>query len=315
MMECFFYTEYSLTVNEHDMNVRVISAIMLLCLIWGSLWGVVKQCLLIFSPFLFTSIRLILGAVVLMAIQYCLGRSIFPERSEWRKLIYLSLLFSFGFYALQSFAMQFVDSGISAVLVFTMPIIIAVLAHYFLNERLNIQKGIGLLLGTIGLAAILWKQLCDIHFNLVLLGEFLLIISAFFWASFTIYIKIHFLKYDKIKLTIWQMMIGGLLLLIFAVLVEPLKYSNWYQPVNLLYVFYTSVIGTSLTYLIWSWVVSKIDAFVASISIMSVPILGLLFGYWLWNEALTLNIVVGALCICIGIIFSSFSRKKRISVD
>lgn len=97
-----------------------------------------------------------------------MSKSIFPQRGEWKKLVISSLMICLGFYATQTFAMQFVDSGLSAVLVFTMPIFIGVLAHYVLKERLNTQKIFGLVLGTLGLIAILWPQLHDLHFNLSL---------------------------------------------------------------------------------------------------------------------------------------------------
>ena len=157
------------------MNIRVISAIALLCLVWGSLWGLVKHSLQVFPPFLFTSLRLILAAVTLMLLQLILKKSILPKRDEWKSLIILSALVCLGFYATQIFAMQFVDSGLSAVLVFTMPIFIGILAHYVLHERLNRQKVLGLILGTLGLIAILWPQLLHLSWNLSLAGELLLI--------------------------------------------------------------------------------------------------------------------------------------------
>ena len=117
------------------MNIKVVSAITELCLIWGSLWGVVKHSLQVFPPFLFISIRLILAGLTLIVVQLLLKKSVLPKQNEWKKLIILSLLICIGFYATQTFAMQFVDSGLSAVLVFTMPIFVGVLAHYFLKDN------------------------------------------------------------------------------------------------------------------------------------------------------------------------------------
>lgn len=293
------------------MNIKVLSAICLLCLIWSSLWGLIKYSLHIFPPFLFISSRLILGGLTLIIVQFLLRKSILPERSEWKQLTILSLMLCVGFYATQTFAMQFVDSGLSAVLVFTMPIMIGVLAHYFLNERLNIQKIAGLLFGTCGLIAILWTQLQNIHLNLTLFGELLLLVAAFFWASSTIYIKKYFSNYNKIKLTIWQMLIGGIFILSFAVWFEPIQLNIWLNPMNFSLLFYIAVVGTSLAFLLWNWIVSQVDAFVASISIMSIPILGLFFGYWWWHEPLTANILIGAVLICLGIIFSSLKISAK----
>lgn len=292
------------------MNIRVVSAIALLCLVWGSLWGLVKHSLQVFPPFLFISTRLILAALTLMVVQRILKKSILPKQAEWKPLIILSLLICLGFYATQTFAMQFVDSGLSAVLVFTMPIFIGVLAHYFLNERLNSQKGIGLILGTLGLIAILWPQLQHIHMNTSLLGQILLIGSGFFWALSTVFIKKNFATYDKIKLTIWQLLLGGAVIFVGALAFEPVDAQVWLNPLNESALFYIAVIGTGFAFVLWNWIVSQVDTFIASISIMCIPILSLLFGSLIWHEPLTLNILIGAAFICLGIVMSSLKVKK-----
>ncbi|MNG60544.1 putative inner membrane transporter yiJE [compost metagenome] len=293
------------------MNLRVIGAIVLLCLVWGSLWGLVKHSLQIFPPFLFISTRLILAALTLMVVQLLLRKSVLPAKGEWQKLMISSLMICIGFYATQTFAMQFVDSGLSAVLVFTMPIFIGVLAHYILNERLNMQKMIGLVLGTLGLVAIVWPQLHHIHLTLSLIGQVLLILSGFFWALTTVYIKQNFATYDKIKLTLWQLLIGGIVILIGALVFEPVNIKVWMNPLNDSILFYIAVIGTGFAFALWNWIVSQVDTFVASISIMCIPILSLLFGYVLWHEPITINILIGAAFICSGIISSSLNIKIK----
>ena len=293
------------------MNIKVVSAITVLCLIWGSLWGVVKHSLQVFPPFLFISIRLILAGLTLIVVQLLLKKSVLPKQNEWKKLIILSLLICIGFYATQTFAMQFVDSGLSAVLVFTMPIFVGVLAHYFLKERLNTQKMLGLMCGTLGLVAILWPQLHHLHFNLELMGQSFLILSGFFWAVTTIYIKKSFVTYDKMKLTIWQLLIGGFVILIGALAFEPIDFKIWLNPLNDSILFYIAVIGTGFAFALWNWIVSQVDTFVASISVMSIPILSLFFGYVLWHEPMTVNILIGASFICLGIIFSSLNIKVK----
>lgn len=297
------------------MNIRVVSAITVLCLVWGSLWGLIKFSLHIFPPFQFISVRLIIAALTLLIVQRLLNRSILPEKGDWGKLLISSLMLCVGFYATQTFAMQFVDSGLSAVLVFTMPIFIGVLAHYILKERLNAQKLVGLFFGVLGLVSILWTQLHDIHMNVTLLGELGLIFVGFMWAATTIYIKKNFASYDKVKLTIWQMLIGGIIILFGALLVEPIDLHIWVNPFNNSILFYVSIVGTGAAFALWNWIVTQVDTFVASISIMSIPILSLFFGYVFWDEPLTLNIMIGAVFICIGIILSSFKLKTKQKVQ
>lgn len=311
MMGNFLYTYFESNQLSKKMNIKVVSAIGLLCLVWGSLWGLVKHSLQIFPPFLFISVRLILAALTLMLVQLLLKRSVLPAREDWKKLIISSMLICFGFYATQTFAMQFVDSGLSAILVFTMPIFIGVLAHYFLNERLTPQKILGLILGTCGLISILWTQLHNIRFNLALIGQLFLIVSGFFWATTTVYSKKYFASYDKMKITLWQMLLGGGVLLIGSLCFETVDLNLWLNPAHSGLLLYIAIIGTGFAFALWNWIVSQVDAVVASISIMIIPILSLFFGSIFWHEALSFNIILGAVFICLGIIFSSVKIKSR----
>lgn len=77
--------------------------------------------------------------------------------------------------------MQFVSSGLSSVLVYTMPII-SVPAHYFLNERLTANKTTGFVIGAIGLFIIIGPQIKHLSFDRTVLGEGLIVLAAFFWA-------------------------------------------------------------------------------------------------------------------------------------
>ena len=287
------------------MNIKVLIAIVALCLVWSSLWGIIKFSLQIFPTFLFISIRLMLAGLSLMLIQVCLQRQILPQGREWKHLSILSLMLCFGFYATQTFAMHFVNSGLSAILVFTMPIFVGVLAHYCLDEKLTLQKKVGLLLGGCGLISILWPQLQHIHFDLALMGELILIGSGFFWACTSIYIKKYLADCDKIKMTIWQLLPGGCALFAMALYFEPFNTKIWFNSFNLGLLSYIAIMGTGLAFLVWNWILSQVDTVTASISVMSIPILSLFFGYIFWQEALSLNILIGAVFICFGILCTS----------
>ena len=287
------------------MNLKVLTATILLCLVWSSLWGIIKFSLQLFPTFLFISLRLVLAGLSLLLIQACLKREILPRGQEWKHLLILSAITCFGFYASQTFAMLFVNSGVSAILVFTMPIFVGVLAHYCLNETLTLQKKMGLLLGGLGLVSILWPQLRHIHLDLTLIGELILIGTGLFWACTSIYMKKYLATCDKLKMTIWQLLPGGVLLFCISLGFEHFQWADWVAPQRLGLLLYIAMVGTGLAFMVWNWILSQVDAVTASISVMSIPILSLLWGYLFWHEALNIYIAVGAALICLGIICCS----------
>ncbi|MDI5790427.1 EamA family transporter [Bacillus licheniformis] len=50
------------------------------------------------------------------------------------------------------------------------------------------------------------------------------------------------------------------------------------------------------------WILNQIEASKASMALMFVPVLGLLFGWLQLHEPVTFSILIGAFMICIGIL-------------
>lgn len=65
-----------------------------------------------------------------------------------------------GYMGVLTYGMQFVDSGKTSVLVYTMPIFVTVISHFKLNEKINVYKMLGLFSGLIGLLFILGAGFC-----------------------------------------------------------------------------------------------------------------------------------------------------------
>lgn len=292
------------------MQSKIVFPLIGLCLVWGYLWIVIKLSLQTFPPLFFSSLRLVIGALVLLFILVVFKKSILPKTNEWIHLLILSILMCLGYYGISTVGMQYVSSGTGSILVYSMPIILGVLAHYFLQEKLTPQKITGLFIGAMGLLAILWPELKLSDWNLSIVGDLLMILSAVFWAISTIYIKKYFSNYEKIKLTFWQMILGGLILCVISIFVEKTSGLQWNTTANIFYLFYSAVLGTALAFLCWNWLLSKIDASIAGMSIMSVPLLGLLFGHLILNEAVQSTTLLGTVLICIGIILCSIEVKR-----
>lgn len=290
--------------------VRVISLIIAITLVWGYSWVMMKIALAEIPPLLFSALRLFIGAIPLFMIQWVRRKSWLPNREDWKHIWVISLLMSLGYFGFLTFGMQFVASGKAAVLAYTMPIITTLLAPYFLNERLTSLKIVGLVSGSIGLLFIMGPQIFSLKASQSLIGQVLIIIAAFFWSSSNIYTKARLSQRDSIMITSWQLLLGSIMLLSISAITEPFTGLNWTQPV-IISLLFNGVCATAFTFAAWFWVLGQIEASVASMALMAVPILGLFFGWIQLNEPLSYQILIGTLFICLGIFFGSYKRKKR----
>lgn len=289
---------------------KVWGLIVLVTLIWGYTWVTMKIGLSDIPPFLFSGLRFLIGAVLLFLFQLALKKPLLPAKRDWIPIATMGALMAVGYSGLLTCGMRFVDSGQTSVLVYTMPIFVTVLAHFFLNEKLTAMKGIGLACGAAGLLFILGPQLLRLAFDQALLGQILILLSALSWACANIFSKRKFSDYDIVKMTIWQLLIGAAMLLLISAAAESWAHARWSVP-SVSSLLFNGIFSTAVTFVAWFWVLGKIEASTASMALMTVPILGLFFGWLQLHEQLTANIAIGALLICLGIFFGARKRAAK----
>ena len=128
---------------------------LLLCLIWGTTWLVIKVGYGGLGPFNVAAIRFfVAGGVV--ALLVLVLRVAWPSgRREWGVVAVIGLAMFAADYGLIYWAEQFVDSGLTATLFAVMPIITIVLAHFFVpGDCLTSRKIFGTLLAFGGIVAL-----------------------------------------------------------------------------------------------------------------------------------------------------------------
>ncbi|WP_081412725.1 DMT family transporter [Fictibacillus gelatini] len=286
---------------------NVFLGIISVTLIWGYTWVTMKMGISDIPPFLFSALRLFIGAVPLFILLALQRKKLSASKRDFRSYFHMSLLMALGYMGILTYGMQFVDSGKTSCLVYTMPIFVSAISHFKLNEKLTAYKIGGLIFGLIGLLFILGKDIINFDSN-VLFGESLVLISAFSWAAANVFSKLKFKHVDVIHMNAWQLLMGSAFLFFFHLLLEPDRSIVW-SGRAVLSLLFNGLFSTAFTFVVWFWVLKKMDASKASMALMFVPVLGILFGWLQLGETITVGIIVGALLICTGIFMNLYPFK------
>jgi drug/metabolite transporter (DMT)-like permease len=284
--------------------------IVLTTIIWGYTWSVMKVALDYFPPMLYATLRLGIGAVGLLGLLVVLNKSFWPAKTDWKPLTIMGLWMSAGFFGLLTYAMQFVSSGETAVLVYTMPIMVSILAHFLLGERLHRWKVLGLFSGAAGLLMIIGAKAFNLTDWKSLMGQAIILVAAFCWSMANIYSKQNFGQYDKIKMTAWQMFIGTSILLFITLWVEDVGQARWNLE-SLGILIFTGFFSSAFAFVAWFWVLDRIPASTATMTLMTVPVLGVFFGWLHLGEAIPISTLLGVLFIIGGIGLVSLRFKPH----
>lgn len=287
---------------------KVFLGIISVTLIWGYTWVTMKIAISDIPPFLFSSLRLFIGAIPLFIILIIQRKRLFVDKGIFKNYLIMSLLMSLGYMAILTYGMQFVDSGKTSVLVYTMPIFVTIISHFKLDEKINIYKMVGLTFGLLGLLFILGLEITNPDTK-VIFGELLILISALSWGLANVFSKIRFKNIDFIHMNAWQLIMGALLLFVLSLILEP-NYSVEWSNKALLSLLFNGLFSTAFTFVVWFWVLKKLNASKASMALMFVPILGIIFGSLQLGENITISIVVGSFLICAGIFMNTYNFKS-----
>ncbi|WP_322996038.1 DMT family transporter [Castellaniella sp.] len=115
------------------MNSRQLLGLILLTLIWGLNWPVMKLGLRDWSPLWFRAITMAGGALVLLIYYWRQGIPVLPRsKAQWRSVVVLGLPNVMGWHGLSIIGVSLLPAGRAAILGFTMPVFTVLLAVLFL---------------------------------------------------------------------------------------------------------------------------------------------------------------------------------------
>ncbi len=240
-------------------------------LMWGLNWPAARMALMDYSPWMFRSIALWVGAAVLFGVALARGRQLWVPRGLDRvHLVIAGLLNLAGFNLFSSFGQLGTTTTRVAIIAYTMPIWVTVLAWFVLGERLDRVRFVALLLGAGGLVALVAPFLGG-H---IPIGMWFALGAALSWAAGTVYVKWAGVVADPFVVAGWQLAAGGVAAVAGLLLFGGAARIWPEHPQAAMGLAYNVIFGTALSYVVWFEVVARLPAATASLGVLMVPVVG-----------------------------------------
>lgn len=283
-------------------------ALATLSLIWGYTWVLSKQSLAYAPPFAFAAERCVGGAIALFVVLKLLGKPM--KLQAPRATIAIALTQVAGFMVFQTWALVEGGPGKTAVLIFTMPIWTLLMAWLILGERVRGGQWLAAASTLTGLILII--EPWDMHTSLF--SKFLGVMAALCWATGSILIKRLRSKVpvDLFTLTAWQMALGAIPLIVLAQVV-PERPTEW-APHFIGLLAFISVVSTGMCWWLWSYILDRVPAWEASLSVLGTPVVAILSSRLTLGEEFKALEVTGILLIGGGLLLLSllgWAASKR----
>ncbi|MEJ9232925.1 DMT family transporter [Peribacillus butanolivorans] len=279
--------------------------ILLTTFLMGSSFAVGKIGLSYTTPLLLAALRFTLAGLLMAVIVIALKRPHPESKRNWIRMLIIGTFQTAGVMGCIFLSLRTITASESSILTFTNPLLVVLFGTVFLQTRYKLYQWIGVLLGLVGVSITMGTQ---IEFKIgILFG----ILSAVFWAISTLLVKKWGLFFDTWVLSAYQMLFGGLLLLLSSFILEkPVFILNGNSLFILLWL---SIMSSIVQFAVWYYLLQKGDPGKTSAFLFLAPFFGVLSGWLLLEETLYPSIIVGGLFIIIGVylVNRNFQQKNN----
>lgn len=292
-------------------TVLIVLAFFAIYVIWGSTYLLNKIAVSEISPLYLASIRFTVAGLLIFLAAKLLGHSLAINKRQLINSIIAGFLFLTYGNGVFVWALKYVDSGFAALEASTQPLIILVLMRLIDGKKIKIMSVIGVLLGVVGIYLLVSQKgiTADKESVFSIIMIFTCVVS---WSYGSIFVAKAQLPSKYLISTGYQMVSGGLLLLIFSAFLgeewlSPLQWNSSTQ----ISMFLLIIFGGIVAFTAFNYLLKKVSAEKVATSAYVNPIIALLLGWYILDEQITGQSIIAAIVLLTGVYFINTKRIIR----
>ncbi|MBI3189114.1 MAG: DMT family transporter, partial [Ignavibacteriales bacterium] len=277
----------------------IIAGYTLVSLIWGSTWLGIKIGLESVPPFFGVALRFTVAFAILTTILLFQKQRVPLSRNDIFLYIQLGICSYSIPFALVYWGEQYIPSSLASILFAFYPFVVVMFSHYMLDrEKINAYKLLGILSGFIGLFLIFGSDFdlsnANTHGMMAIIGSVLL------QGMSLVLVKRYGKHIPPVAMNVGGMLVG--LPIMFAIAFTVESFSNVrFDAKGILSILYLGTFGTVVTFVIYYWLLKRMQALFLSFISFITPILAVIFGTLVLDETLSPHIFSGAVLVLCGI--------------
>ncbi|MFM8755667.1 MAG: DMT family transporter [Limnohabitans sp.] len=284
----------------HKLSSRQWTVLVLLTIVWGINWPIMKVGVTGFPPLTFRTLCLWLGTPVLGLALLAMRVPFRIPREHWRELLVLAVFNMFFWHGLIIIAVQSLSSGRSAILGYTMPMFSALLGALFFGDRLAGRAWLGVGAASLGVVLLLWHEIANLSGRP--LGVLLALGAASTWALGTQLLRRTRMPVPTLAISFWMTAMTTVVMTVLAMLLEQ---DRWVQPLPAHWgsIVFNAVLVFGFAHAAWFYLARGLPPVASTLSVMLIPVVGVFSGaLWLgevlhwqdWTAVVLMVLSIGA---------------------
>lgn len=295
MHSCAWCDALFISLLVLSLQTKAYLALAAICVIWGTTYAGIKVAVHNFPPFMLVGIRQTAAGLILLALAWMTGKAvrISPRYLLIQALTGLATIT--GGNGFITWGLQYVSTGLSSVIGALAPVLIALISLFWKGkgEKMHPLTLIGVLTGFAGMMLVFgngWADFFNPNYRWGIAGCFA---SCFSWSLGTVMAK----RYNDYAIAPifnagLQITAGGIGGFLLSLLFDPPNALHLTQE-GVLAMAYLVLIGSSLAFTLYMFILKHLSATMASIYTYINPMVAILIGWWWLGEHFTVWELIG----------------------
>ncbi|MFT4412408.1 DMT family transporter [Fredinandcohnia humi] len=244
------------------------------------------------------------------------------SKKTFFSLCVLALFYPILFFSFQAFGLDYTSSAEGGIILAFSPALTAILAAFFIKEKINGIQLLFIALSILGVVYIFLMNGTELHVSQTkLVGYFFLIISCISISGYAVAARFLSKSFSPFQLTYVMVTFGMLFFNLYAI-GEKLRYGEVIEYITLVKnldfvgaVLFLGVFATMLTAFLSNYVLSKLTASKMSIFSNLSTIISILAGAIFLKEEIMFYHIIGSVMIITGVLGTNLYKDKAPSMS
>ena len=294
-------------------TTAVWAALAVVYVVWGSTYLGIAVAIQTIPPLLMAGARFLVAGALLYVWAIRRGDAVGdrPGWRQWRATAIVGGALLLGGNGMVVLAERSVPSGISALVIATVSLWLALFARIFLGERLPLAAVVGLMVGFVGVAILVNPTGLG---AVDPLGAALLVGASASWAAGSLYAKRAPLPRRPLVATAMEMLAGGAILLVVGLARGELPQLDLgaISGASVAAVAYLTVFGSLLAFSAYVWLLGNASTSLVGTYAYVNPVVAVLLGWAILDEAVTARTLLAGAVILLGVGLIVSARRPAV---
>jgi drug/metabolite transporter (DMT)-like permease len=280
----------------------------ILALIWASAFFNIKIATYSFGPVTIAFLRVFFGAFPVLFLCYVKKIKIEAFSKDWHWFAMIGFINLVAPFFLIAYGVKSVQSNLAAILMSTTPLSSTVLGHlYTKNEKFNLIKTIGILIGFFGII-FLFSDNILINENNFISALLILLGSTCYVVGGVLTLKISKKKNENVTGSI---LIWAIIILIPLVSFMEQPWQTIPRIDSTISVIYLGIVATGFAWLLRFKILKKNGLIFQSQVSYLIPIFGTILSYIFLKELITIKVLISLIAVSVGIYFVGKANNNK----